>query len=288
MAEKVCVFGPGLVGILSQSSNNGSLAGAPAVLLWNVGMNHRVGPYRFFVDLARRLNALAGTILRFDVSGLGDSELQAGRGSDLVRAGLDLREAMSLLEKRTGSRRFIVVGFCSGVDAAYQLAIEDDRVAGVVLIEAYSFRSFSYYAKLYRKYTNPFLWRRFLTKKIEQLKTVFAASPSPTESAEIADSAGGGESVFSRQYPAQERFRQDITALVARGVPMLCMYSGISREFSHLDQFYELFCTPETRDKVDVIFYERADHTFSRVADRQRAVSDIVDWIQRKFGKQES
>ena len=57
MKERVLVFGQkrNLLGICCEPDNLRSGNAAPAVLLWNVGIHHRVGPLRIFVDLARAL-----------------------------------------------------------------------------------------------------------------------------------------------------------------------------------------------------------------------------------------
>ena len=56
MSERAITFGAmgGLVGVLSEPERS-TRRDVPAVLLWNVGINHHVGPSRIWVDLARRL-----------------------------------------------------------------------------------------------------------------------------------------------------------------------------------------------------------------------------------------
>jgi hypothetical protein len=46
---------------------------------------------------------------------------------------------MSALEAKTGIQRFIVAGLCSGGDIAFQLGIQEPRVAGVVMINPRTF-----------------------------------------------------------------------------------------------------------------------------------------------------
>jgi len=285
MAEKICVFGPGLVGILLQSQGGGPLANAPAVLLWNVGMNHRVGPYRFYVDLARRIASHAGTVLRFDVSGLGDSELQPGRGSDLERAQLDVQEAMKLLEQRSGIRQFIVVGFCSSVDAAHQLAVNDPRVVGVVYVEGYAYRTPGFYAQIYKRYLSLRHWERYLIAKRERIAGLVTSLVSQEKGAKQGSTgATYREPVFARDYPTREQFRDDVATLVRRGVKLLFLYVGGDTDYLYKGQFEEMYGSPDTRGKVDVVFFEHADHTFVRGADRERAIQAIVDWTRNRFG----
>ncbi|MFP2897131.1 hypothetical protein [Corallococcus sp. 4LFB] len=83
MRERICTFGPeqSLVGILTEPDPAKVLPEAPAVVLSNVGLNHHVGPYRLWVELARQLAGRGITTLRFDLSGLGDSRPRREGGS---------------------------------------------------------------------------------------------------------------------------------------------------------------------------------------------------------------
>jgi hypothetical protein len=77
--EKVVRFGreAKLVGILSEPQGAAGSAREPMVLLVNSGILHRVGACRFHVRLARRLAEDGVSALRFDFSGIGDSERAA-------------------------------------------------------------------------------------------------------------------------------------------------------------------------------------------------------------------
>ena len=140
MSERVFTFGRGssLVGILTEPSR--PRRNSPALLMWNVGVNHRVGPLRFNVDLARALAEVGFTSLRFDISGLGDSAVRQDARAEHERAAADVREAMSALQSRNIASSFGLVGFCSSVDAAHAVA-SDPSVRGAVFIEGYTFRT---------------------------------------------------------------------------------------------------------------------------------------------------
>ena len=113
MSEKVHAFGKhrGLVGVVSQPD---SPRDAPAVLLLNAGLVHRVGPYRMHVDLARRLAAAGYLVLRFEQSAIGASEPRRERLSYEDRAVADGPDAMDFLGARCRGDRFIPLGRCSG------------------------------------------------------------------------------------------------------------------------------------------------------------------------------
>ncbi len=73
MIEKIALFGESrnLVGVITQPGDGP----APdfAFVLLNAGVIHHVGPNRINVKLARRLADSGFTVMRFDLSGIGDS-----------------------------------------------------------------------------------------------------------------------------------------------------------------------------------------------------------------------
>ena len=80
MTERIVRFGPedGLLGILTEPV---SPPRGPAILFLNAGVLHHVGPFGWYVSLARRLAELGFLSLRFDLSGIGDSPLRNDPGS---------------------------------------------------------------------------------------------------------------------------------------------------------------------------------------------------------------
>lgn len=272
MTEKIFCFGPGsgLVGIVSDPEPALEMQDRPAVLLWNVGINHRVGPFRVSVDLARRLAAHGFTALRFDVSGLGDSEVRKDALNEFERAAQDVREAMDALESRRGIRRFILVGFCSSVDAAHVVAVSDPRVAGVVYIEGYLWRTPGYYLRYPLRILSRARWQRMLTLRFPKL---FG----------MPDLKEGREQVYLRDYPSVEKFRRDVRDLVVRGVKLLFIYNGGDNDFTHRGQFFEMLGGNDLVGKVQVKFYQDADHTYYLVRDRERLIAELSEWAETWF-----
>src|SRR5688572_23958863 len=136
----------------------------PAFIMLNSGLLHRVGPHRLYVELARALAAQGIPSLRFDFSGIGDS----GPRTDQVQARLaavdETREAMDLLHERIGSRSFVLVGVCSGADAAFRTAARDHRVVGTVMIDGLPYRSWRFFLRHYlRRLIRPSSWRNVFT-----------------------------------------------------------------------------------------------------------------------------
>src|SRR5689334_6718959 len=127
---------PALVGIVTEAETPTS---GPGVVILNAGVVHRVGPNRLHVRLGRALAAIGFPVLRFDLSGIGDSDVRRDHLSFVDSAPLETREAMSYLTRTAGVQQFVVAGICSGAGTAFRVAASDPRVAGVILIEPYAF-----------------------------------------------------------------------------------------------------------------------------------------------------
>jgi dienelactone hydrolase len=135
--ERAVIFGENksLVGILHQPVGDAHPQ-YPVIILINGGIIHRVGPNRLYVKLARALQEVGWTSLRFDLSGLGDSPKSLQRldsGNDIH----DVKQAMDFIEASKGIHEFILMGICSGADIAFNTALKDDRVVGVVPVNGY-------------------------------------------------------------------------------------------------------------------------------------------------------
>ena len=90
MREKAVRFGKtkSLVGVVTEASNGAGRDGGPAVIMLNSGILHHVGACRLHVKLARALAPVGYTVMRFDHSGIGDSDARretlAEKMEDLV------------------------------------------------------------------------------------------------------------------------------------------------------------------------------------------------------------
>lgn len=136
MNERTLVFGDSarLVGVLTEADEAASDGRRPAVLLLNSGLIHRVAPNRLYVRMARRLAACGHDSLRFDFSGIGDSTVRTD-ALPVEESGIaESREAMDLLERLRGHRRFILGGICGGGYFSFRTACRDERVVGLALL----------------------------------------------------------------------------------------------------------------------------------------------------------
>jgi pimeloyl-ACP methyl ester carboxylesterase len=271
--ERVHMFGShrGLVGVLTEPSSTNKRAHAPAVVFSNVGLNHRVGPGRVYVELARKLAGAGFVALRFDLSGFGDSERRRTDGSDLDRAVLDTREALDFLEGK-GIRQFVLVGFCSGVDSAHVVALQDPRVVGTVFIDGYAYKNPGFWLRYVTvRNLQPARWRRHIRQRLARIRKDKDTEPDTAYAQEV----------FSREYPPREKFASDLASLVGRSVQLLFVYTVVAdNHYNYRNQFYDTFGYIA---QIDVEYYTRADHVFSAGPDRTKLVSRLVQWMDERF-----
>nr|MCU0622819.1 alpha/beta hydrolase [Gemmatimonadaceae bacterium] len=159
MREKTVRFGKSAVlnGILTEPAT--PAPGAPAVLMLNPGILHRVGACRFHVHAARALAGAGATVLRFDYSGIGDSDSRKDALSFEDAAVAETREAMDYLTETRGITRFVLLGLCSGADMAHLVARGEPRVVGLAMLDAWAYRTPKYYLKrVAPRLLNPAAW----------------------------------------------------------------------------------------------------------------------------------
>jgi pimeloyl-ACP methyl ester carboxylesterase len=279
MNERAVTFGSrgALVGILGEPDGEAK-PGTPAVLLFNVGLNHRVGPGRLNVEVARSLASAGYTSLRFDVSGLGDSQPRSDQQGDAGMVPLELGEAMDLVRRRTGINGFVVVGLCSGVDGTHAATLSDPRIKGAVFIDGYAYPTPRYHlvrtVRKARAYFAPSFWRRWIWWKARRIQG---------RSANVDAETGVPEPIFDRTYPPRQAFRADLLALVKRRVKMLFLFTVDAWFFNHGSQFARMIGERTLPDGVEVEYWTDADHVFRSVAVRRRVVQRLTAWIEAAF-----
>jgi len=270
MKERVVQFGDGnrLVGILTEPSEHRSPRFI--VVMSNVGLNHRVGPSRIWVDLARRLAALGIASFRFDLSGLGDSAPRNNSlGDDVERAVLDLQDAMAWLAREVG-QRFVLVSLCSGTDNAHRVATSDHRVCGAVFLDGYTYSTplFLFYRKGMRFLSLPH-WRRWLVRTFPD---TFGSLRGETRT------AGAASEIFSREYPSRSRFEADLSLMVDRGAHLFFIFSGETM-YAYKRQFWDWLEREDWKGQIALEYHPRANHTYSFRGDRELLLAQVVDWV---------
>lgn len=135
--ERPVRFGAGnrLFGMLSPPHVD--VEGAPSIVLFNTGLEHHVGPHRLYVSLAREWAAHGHCVLRFDLGGIGDSDLPPGATGPVAYPGHmleDAREAIAFVRSVAPHKPIMAAGLCSGGWLAFCAARDGLDVAAVVAV----------------------------------------------------------------------------------------------------------------------------------------------------------
>src|ERR1700683_3003922 len=85
-----------LVGVVTQPAEH-EPGDRPVFVILNSGIIHRVGHHRMYVTLARALAEAGYQVLRFDLSGIGDSKCRGDGLSPLEGVLADVREVVDWL-----------------------------------------------------------------------------------------------------------------------------------------------------------------------------------------------
>lgn len=277
--EKAVRFGTSasLVGVLTEAAPGTGHEERPAVLFLNSGILHRVGSCRLHVQLARALSAAGFHTLRFDYSGIGDSDQRRDSLPFEESAVIETREAMDYLAKAKGVTRFVLMGLCSGADMAHDTAMADQRVVGLNLLDAWAYKNAGFYAHHYGpKLLQWRVWQNSIRIRLAMLRGGSAAQRAKMP---------GGEGVeyevpkYVRVFPPKTRIEADLRAFVARNIRMSFIWTGGLQEYNHRGQYLASFRSVPFGGLLFEDHYPDADHILTGLHHQQRFMRHTVEWM---------
>jgi pimeloyl-ACP methyl ester carboxylesterase len=225
-----------------------------------------------YVELARRLAQGDLPVLRFDLTGMGDSEQGSDGSTPSERTLRDMDDAMQVLAETAGIEKFILIGLCSGVDSSHATAVRDPRVIAAAFIDGYSFRTVGFYVRRFgADLLHVARWKRFFQRHLGSVQPL-----------QVDD---GVPQVFVRDHVTREEFRRDITDMTRRGMRLLFVYSGgVYYRFNSPRQFFEMIGSPPDRTRIEVETMYSADHVFASVAKRDVLIDRLDRWARSVVG----
>lgn len=265
MEEVIHIGDDGQFGLLTRAE--GTPRGICVVLL-NAGLIHRSGPQRLHVELARRLSASGYEAFRFDLPGIGDAAMASAQSPQQV-----LDRVFDLVLARTGASGLIVGGICSAADLGWRLALRDDRVRGLLLIDPMAVKGRWYGAGRLRLAMRSPL-RQWPAKLLRRVRGGVGASSAAAAAASPAIED-------YRDWPAPDEFRRQAQELLARGVRILALYTGgVADYMLHARQIGETFGDACTHPALRARFDPSLDHILFAAGDRRRVVAEIAGWAE--------
>jgi hypothetical protein len=277
--ERPVSFGPtkALSGILTEPAGGG--AGRPAVLLLNAGLLHRVGPNRLYVTLARRLAAAGLPVLRFDYSGLGESEPRRDEltlEQSMLAEGI---EAMSFLAASGVAERFVPMGLCAGAEQSQRLAHADARVVGAVLIDGYAYRTPGYTLRECARHLGSTRSWRHLASSPRALRGLLGGARSEAGPGPVSNPGGVD---FVREFPPREVCLQQLQMILARDAELLLIFTGggMAEFYNYPGQFAATFPALRGHPRLRLDFMPLADHTFTLRSQQEALLASIDAWTR--------
>lgn len=274
MKERIQNFGSDspLLGIATEPDPTKRIERAPWIVILNAGLLHHVGPYRLHVELARKLATEGYPVLRFDLAGIGDSAARSGGKSNEETVLGNIRDATDHLARSFGAERFVLMGLCSGAKNSHNAAVADPRIEAVVLLDGFAFKTRAYYFWYYaRRAFQLGRWINFVRIRLRRWLRV----------------SGGGSGATVDQWklslPSKSGYARGLERLIERNQKMLYIYTGGTGGYSYRNQFRDAFRSIDFRGTLTLEFFEKADHTFTVMHDRDRMKRVLIDWIRKQF-----
>ncbi len=260
--EEVLDLGNGLFGILALPAD--AKQRRTALILFNAGFTHRAGPFRLYTRLARTLAAAGYPVLRFDLPGVGDALALA-----TLPPAHTASRILDRMQSRTNCNRFVVGGVCSAADLGWQVALNEQRVSGIFMLDGLARKGLWHIiGRLQRLARQPLpRWLAALRRRLR----LRPSRPASVTSEEVRD------------WPAPGTERTQMASLLAREVEIFALYTGGAAHFVHPRQFHATYGTAAASPRVRFAYWEHCDHVFYAEPDRQRLITDLADWMQARF-----
>ncbi|MBC7659508.1 MAG: hypothetical protein H7249_07340 [Chitinophagaceae bacterium] len=254
-----------MIGVLALPSGP-TLVVKRALLVWNTGISHRIGPQRMNVEIAQQLTAHGLPVFRFDLSGRGDSSATEGAIQSAV---LDVQEAMDYLSAQYGYEEFILHGLCSGAIEAHYVAAADKRVVGLSMIDTYSYRVGNYYWHyLKKRICSKQAWTRLFRR---------FQGPKTSNQQQAIDQ-------FFVPFPNIEILKTDYAAFAKRRMPCLVVFTnGYEHIFNYAGQFQDMLKGIDLTPILTLHHHSGADHLCTIIGQRERILDRLSLWIESNY-----
>ena len=243
------------------------------------GPQYRVGSHRQFVALARSLAAADVPVLRFDYSGMGDSD---GANADFETTDPDIAAALDeFFRQSPGLEDVVLWGLCDAASAAMMYAARDSRVVGLVLLnpwvrqpqsEARTYLRHYYASRL----LDPAQLKRLVTGQMNVAASVRDLLRTVLTSMRGSGTSGRG---IAPRVPFVTRMRDGFTRFTGKSLLILSGDDLTAAEFKDEVARSPVWRAALERPSVARHDFPEANHTFSKHAWRERVALWTLDWI---------
>lgn len=289
LEEVACRFGAELhlFGVLTRADAS---TDRPAVVVFNAGAAHHVGPNRLYVELTRDLAAMGSPCFRFDLESLGDSVNRRPEARENYpyphHAVANGKAAIDFLKSRFGYRRFIALGLCSGAHTVFHAGLEltDEAIEEIVMVNPMQFywvegmsldtsRKFEDMVQYKRSMRDARRWLKLARGDVNFRRMAeVLASQARTHARAWADAFT--EALWPSRAP---RLSQDLHRLFAMGRRLSLFVSDGDPGRDILLAGARLTATRAIRDgRIRLQMIPQADHTFSQWKPRRDLLARLA------------
>jgi len=278
-------FGPdrSLVGVWTAPGDDAGGASRPAVLLLNSGVIHHAGIWRLHVRLARGLAADGFPSLRFDLSGIGDSERRGVAGTVEETVAKDVDDALAYVRDGRGISETVMIGLCSGARDSLDAAERHSGVVGAVAIDLVAdFLTRQHYLVHFgRRLLSAQSWRNTVTGQNGAVHRLLRALRG--ERAPRSEMTNGAVVGF-RDTMSRPHLSEVVSTLLERDARLLFLFSsGLERNYNYKSQFRNALPELTRHPNLAYGYFPGADHTFSRVAEQTALIARVAEWMRTSF-----
>jgi len=266
------------VGILTYSEINIKL---PAIVIFNAGLVHRPGVNRAHVKLARKLCREGYNVFRFDYSGQGDSIAYPGILKNKNEVSYVTR-VLDVLGKKLKSDEFILAGICSGAEDSYNIALIDNRIRGVMMVNGTGL-SVHHYNQLYPEAKKK-IQMRYYKKILADIDEQVPVKNGKKVVISVQEVHSPGRNFFNGEpeaayinYPG--RMPDPFEALKQKNIVFLLVLTEGSPAFDLINIIYKKNKSPD----FEYVFIKEADHNITPVWAQYELHDKIIGWCNKWF-----
>jgi hypothetical protein len=244
------------------------------LILVSAGFTPKAGPYRLYTELARQIASQGIASFRFDLGGIGNSEVLDPGEPLLLRTFKDIRDAVDLVSDTLHPGQIVIGGLCSGAEDAFRYAEVDERITGVVLVDPHAYRT-------------PMWWVRnvfsqmFLSRVIYKFLRAFGFINVVSKKVPANRPEGFEGDLVNYQYMKADEATRILRALNRRQVRYHYIFTGGRIDaFNHRGQFYSMFSHVSFAGFETITHLPHIEHVQVFKEDRNELIRVICSWAK--------
>lgn len=281
--ERTVQFGRAdhLNGVLTTPRGKG--AGIEAIMIMvNSGIVHRVGASRLYVDMARVLASDGVATLRFDLSGIGESDVPPGTDGIQEIVDADLDDAIEFARSREQDAPLIGLGLCSGAHDLVRAVRRGAPLAGVILLDL--FGEYVNKSHVVRHYAGRFAridsWKNALFHPVKAISKLGERVAATREDGVNRDDE---TSIGVRPVLTRKSLEELLDGVVEGGPDALFVFTaGLEENYNYRDQFADVFPEHAESERVTWNYISEANHMFTSEESRRVLLDTVTDWMSER------